>query len=120
MPSDQISILGLDLPVQIGVPDSEREGWQNLRANVWMDLNRSFDDLGDDLGNTIDYQSVSEALKTLASSRPRRLIETLASEMAGLILTQFPASQVTIELQKRVLPGVDHVAVRLTRRQPHP
>ncbi|MFZ4594779.1 MAG: hypothetical protein ACOYOF_11015 [Verrucomicrobiaceae bacterium] len=47
--------------------------------------------------------------------RGRHLIETLAAEMAHLVLTQFGALSVKIELRKRILPGTDAVAVRLER-----
>ncbi len=60
-------------------------------------------------------QYVASRLRALAAERPRRLIETLAAEMAACLLTEFNAIQVRITLRKRIIPGCDHVAVSLTR-----
>lgn len=112
---DEISLQGLDLPVQIGVPDEERAGWQTLQADVSMGLERTFESMEDDLAATIDYAAVALRLKALAAEKPRRLIETLAAEMAEVLLTEFGANTATVTLRKRILPGCDHVAVSLTR-----
>lgn len=112
---DEISLQGLDLPVQIGVPDEERAGWQTLQADVSMGLERTFESMEDDLAATIDYSAVALRLKALAAEKPRRLIETLAAEMAEVLLTEFGANTATVTLRKRILPGCDHVAVSLTR-----
>ena len=113
--ADEILILGLELPVKIGVPEAERAAWQVLRADVVLRPQLSFEAMGDDLKQTVDYEAVANALKTLAAARPRRLIETLAAEMADMVLTSFGAGSVRIELRKRILPGTDAVAVRLER-----
>lgn len=115
MIADEILILGLELPVQIGVPDAERAAWQVLRADVVLRPALTFEAIGDDLSQTVDYEAVANALKALAAARPRHLIETLAAEMADVVLTSFGARSVKIELRKRILPGTDAVAVRLER-----
>jgi dihydroneopterin aldolase len=51
----------------------------------------------------------------VAAAKPRRLIETLAAELAQVVLEEFAAAQVQITLRKRILPQTDHVAVRLVR-----
>ena len=114
-PSDQIHLRGLDLPVQIGVPEEERAAWQTLQADVTLGLTTRFEDMGDDLSLTVDYAAVATRLRALAAERPRRLIETLAAEMAQCLRTEFAAHTATITLRKRILPGCDHVAVCLTR-----
>lgn len=113
--ADEILILGLELPVQIGVPDVERAVWQVLHADVTLRPALAFEAMGDDIALTTNYEAVANALKALAASRPRRLIETLAAEMAELVLTSFDARSVIIELRKRILPGTDAVAVHLER-----
>ena len=42
-------------------------------------------------------------------------LETLAAELAQVVLEEFAAAQVEITLRKRILPQTDHVAVRLVR-----
>lgn len=115
MSHDEIQIIGIDLPVHIGVPDAERATPQTVQADVIMQVPCPFEDLRDDLASTIDYQAVAIRLRNLAAEKPRRLIETLAAEMATCVLREFGAAAVTVEIRKRILPGVDHVAVRLHR-----
>lgn len=112
---NRIFIEGLDLPVLIGVPDDERADWQVLRANVTFTPSLSFAAMNDAIDATIDYQAVANRLRAVAASRPRKLIETLASEMADCVLTEFGATWARIELRKRILPGTDCVGVVLER-----
>lgn len=113
--SDEIHLRNLDLPVRIGVPAEERAAWQTLNADVSLRLPTRFESMADDLDCTIDYAAVALRLRGLAAERPRQLLETLAAELADCALAEFGAAGVTVELRKRVLPGCDHVAVRLTR-----
>lgn len=111
MPSDQIFIRGLDLPVLIGVPDEERAAWQVLSADVVFTPPMDFHAMNDEIAATLDYQAVANRLRALAAERPRRLIETLAAEMADAVLAEFGATWSRVELRKRILPGTDCVGV---------
>ena len=64
---------------------------------------------------TIDYAAVCEALKTLAAARPRKLVETLAEEIAADLLSRFPIRHVAVEVRKFILPETDYVAIRIER-----
>ena len=112
---DEIIIRGIDLPVSIGVPEAERATLQVLLADVSLRPMTAFAEMQDDLAKTIDYDAVTQRLRALAAAHSRCLIETLAAEMAEVVLAEFGAAWVCVELRKRILPGVDHVAVRTTR-----
>lgn len=112
---DRILINGLELPVQIGVPDEERAGWQTLRADLELELVGRVEDFGDDLSATVDYDSVAREIRQLAAERPRRLIESLAGEIAQAVLVRPLVCGVLVTIRKRILPGVDDVAVRIHR-----
>lgn len=114
-PTDTIIIQGLELPVQIGVPDEERAGWQTLRADLELGLMGQVEAFGDDLSQTVDYDSVAKQVRVLASERPRRLIETLAGEIAATLLKTRAISSIKVTLKKRILPGVDYVGVTISR-----
>ncbi len=115
MTTDEIFISGLDLPVRIGVPEAERAAWQVLQAEVTLHAPRAFEAMQDRIEATVDYEAVANRLRALAAERPRQLIETLAAEMAEVVLTEFGAGWTRIELRKRILPGTDAVGVRLER-----
>jgi dihydroneopterin aldolase len=114
-PPDQIHLTGLQLRCHIGVPDEERAAPQLLHADVVLHLRARFEDMADELSHTIDYAAVATRLEQVAAAKPRRLIETLAAELAQVVLEEFAAAQVQITLRKRILPQTDHVAVRLVR-----
>ena len=112
---DTIVIEQLELSAHVGVPDAERVKAQRLTVNLRLEVARGFHDLGDDIANTVDYFAVCETIKALAAERPRRLIETLAEEIASAVLRDFAVAAVEVELRKFILPETAFVAVRLRR-----
>jgi len=72
-------------------------------------------DLGDDIGNTINYSEVCEQTKEFVRGRADKLIETLADRLAVYLLKQFSIQRITVELRKFVLPDTKFVAVTVTR-----
>ncbi len=112
---DLIIIEALELTASIGVPDEERSTPQRLTAHLVIEPSRGFENLGDDIGNAVDYAVVATAMKELAGNGSRRLLETLAEETAAMILARFPVRNVQLELRKYVLPDTSFVAVRISR-----
>lgn len=112
---DEIRISSLRLTTHIGVPDEERGASQELKADIVIRVSTRFEGMNDDIASTIDYAAVAARLQAVAAEKPRRLIETLAADMAACVLGEFQAAGVTIDLRKRILPDTDHVAVRIVR-----
>jgi dihydroneopterin aldolase len=106
---DRIRIEQLEIYARVGVPDSERAEPQRLVLNVtlWPKKTRPRDNIAD----TVNYSEVAAALKQFAGQHDYRLIETLAEETAGDLLSRFPLRKVAIEVRKFVLPDADHVSV---------
>lgn len=117
MSHDQIEISRLRVSTHIGVPDEERAQAQDLWISVWMQPSQDFSALRDDVCNTIDYYRVSIDLAELAAGKPRHLIETLATDVAGHLLSTYPLSSVEVEVEKRILPDADSVSVRIRRER---
>jgi dihydroneopterin aldolase len=115
---DRILIEALELSSFIGVPDEERAAAQRLTANLVLEPIRGFTALGDDIEKTVDYFAVCEAVKALSLARPRRLIETLAEEIAEALIARFALQSVEIELRKFILPDTAFVAVQIRRERP--
>ncbi|WP_425501959.1 dihydroneopterin aldolase [Phragmitibacter flavus] len=97
------------------MPEAERAAWQVLRADIRLKLARGFDEMADDLSETVNYAELSDAVKALAAERPRQLLETLAAELVALVLNADGVMEVEVMLKKRILPGTDFVAVRMHR-----
>lgn len=114
--SDTIEIRRLEVETHIGVPDEERAAPQKVWISLLLEPAQSFDGLQDRIENTVDYYDISIQLGTLAACKPRHLIETLATDVADFLLQRYPLKQVTVEIEKRILPNADHVAVKLIRK----
>ena len=112
---DLIHIEALEVRSCIGVPEEERAAPQRLTVTLTLEPNADFRALGDRIEATVDYAAVCEAVKALAAERPRRLVETLAEEIAGALLGRFAIRRVEVEVRKFILPETDYVAIRIDR-----
>ncbi|MBC7981045.1 MAG: dihydroneopterin aldolase [Armatimonadetes bacterium] len=117
MSGDEIEIRRQQVETHIGVPEGERSTPQSVWISVWMQPAQGFDGLQDKVGNTVDYHEVSLSLSAIAISRPRHLIETLASDIAGELLQCFPLKSVQVKVEKKVLPNTEFVAVKIRRER---
>ncbi len=105
------------MEARIGVPDAERAVAQPLWITLRLEPAQGFRGLGDDIRATIDYHAVAVAVADLARSRPRRLIETLGTEIADSLLSSWPLAAVAVTVEKHILPDTDFVAIHLERRR---
>ncbi len=112
-----IEIRRLQVPTHIGVPDDERAEAQTLLMTLRMIPSQGFHGLADDISRTINYYDVAQEIKIFAASRPRCLIETLATETADLLLTRHPIRSVEVLIEKHILPDAECVAVRIIRER---
>ena len=119
MKGDEIQVAGLALNVRIGVTEREREQPQRVTVFLTLRSANGFAGLRDRVEQTINYSTVCAAIRKMAAdSPPRQLIETLAEDIATLVLACFlVCAEVDVELRKYVLPDTDYVAVRLTRHR---
>ena len=92
--SDVIEVRRLRVSTFIGVPDDERAEPQTVLITVRMTPSQDFDGLSDEISRTVDYHAVALEIQALAAARPRRLIETLAVEIAGRLLASHPLRHV--------------------------
>lgn len=112
---DSIEIRRLRVSSHIGVPEDERSEAQNLLVTVTMHPSQGFQRLHDDIRNTVDYAAVAAEIRDLAGDRPRQLIETLATDIAGHLLTRHPLASVSVTIEKHILPDTECVAVSIQR-----
>lgn len=111
----QIIISDLEVFYQVGVTEAERATPQRLLLTIEMTHDFKAAAASDNLADTIDYFSVCQRLLKFGDGCHWDLIETLASDMAAMILDEFRPQTVTVEVKKLILPQTRHVAVRLTR-----
>ena len=114
-PPDKIVIKDLAVFYSVGVPDEERAEPQKLLLTIEM----THDFIGaagtDDLKLTIDYHAVALRLLRFGEGQSWRLIETLAVNIAEMILEEFKPQSVFVRVKKFILPDARHVEVSVTR-----
>ncbi len=112
---DEIEIRRLKVHAHIGVPDDERSAPQVLLITARLTPSQGFDGLADEISRTVDYHAVAIQIQELAATRPRKLIETLATELCDFLLRNHPLSKVAISIEKHILPDTECVAVHIER-----
>jgi len=114
---DSIIVSQLEVLAHVGVPAAERGAAQRLTVSLRLVPARGLAGLGDEIGNTIDYATICAAVRHETEGRQRRLIETLAGDVAALLLERFPLRAVEVEVRKYILPGTEYVAVSIRREK---
>ncbi|MCB1230988.1 MAG: dihydroneopterin aldolase [Verrucomicrobiae bacterium] len=111
---DYIQVKGLKLSTRVGVPDEERATPQDIAVDVTIMPTTDLSGLNDDIERTIDYFQVAEALKRVAAEGERKLIETLAEDLAKATLEFERVEAVTVTIRKFILPETDWVSVTVS------
>lgn len=113
---NRIELAGLKVRCRIGVPEEERAQEQELLLDVNFSLGADFAMMGDDLAKTVDYDALVREIEALCKSRERLLIETLAADVAGLILGKPGVQEARVRVRKFILPQCEHVAAEYRKR----
>ena len=112
---DKIIISELEVFYHVGITEEERSRPQRLLITVEMAHDFKAAAARDNLAETIDYAAVSERLLRFGDGCQWELIETLAADLAAMILDEFSPKKVSVEVKKFSIPQARHVAVSLTR-----
>ncbi|MDP9226569.1 MAG: dihydroneopterin aldolase [Actinomycetota bacterium] len=115
---DRISISDLRVDTRIGVTEEERAEPRTvvIRLDIWADLDRP--GISDELGDTVDYHSVTRDVADLVRSTEAKLLEHLAERIAALITGINGVRGITVEVIKESPPiseDVRAVSVRIER-----
>ncbi len=114
--SDLIRVVDLEVLAHIGVPEAERREPQRLLISLDMGIDSFTHAAGtDNLAWTVNYVDVVQHIKNLVAKRERKLLETLAEELAHDLLKSFPIKRITLEIKKFVLPDTRYVSVKIER-----
>ncbi len=112
---DTILVKELCVHYHVGVPDEERARPQRLSLNLELKTDFSRAAASDSIVDTVNYFEVSRRLLHFGEGRSWKLIETLAADIASLILREFAVDSVVVEVEKFILPETRAVAVRMER-----
>lgn len=103
---DAIFIKDFTVDCSIGVYAEEHQKPQRVIVNAAIQILPREKNTADELDTTLDYHDLLKKLKALMESRHRKLLETLAEEMAELALQHPAALAINLRLEKPdIIPG---------------
>jgi dihydroneopterin aldolase len=113
---DIVFIKQLEVISTIGVYDWEK----SLQQKLYFDLEMAFDNkpaaASDDINLALNYFCVSEVLTQFAQTNRFELLETMAEEVAALIMQQFSVPWIKVTLHKPgALPKAQSLGVQIER-----
>ena len=115
---DRIVISGLREEGIHGVLPEEQVRAQPFEIDVELYVDLAAAGESDDLGDTVDYGAVSEAVARIVRDEHHQLIERLAQRIAVQCRLDARVQRVVVEVRKLRPPvplQLDHVAVRIER-----
>ncbi len=113
--ADRIELKGLAFHANHGVLAHETEFGQAFSLDIvcWLDFAEAA--AGDDLTKTVNYAELADMALGIATGTPRKLIETVATEIAETALrtyAQLHAVEITLHKPHAPIPAVlDDVSV---------
>ena len=115
-----ITIVDLEVFYRVGISEEERAKPQRLLLTLDIEFDFSSAAVSGRIGRTIDYYEVTQRLLKLGETRSWRLIESVATDVAGKILSEFHPESVTVEVKKFSIPEARYVSASLTKQRPLP
>jgi len=101
---DRITLTGLRVHANHGVFDFERAAGQEFVIDVSVAVDLAAAASGDDLGRTVHYGELAEAVVAAVERDPVDLIETVAERVAGVALGWAAVDEVEVTVHKPQAP----------------
>lgn len=113
---DRVFVTNLQVDAIIGVHPQERTTPQPLLISFELPTDGRRAAATDRLDDAVDYEDAARSIGELAREGRYQLIETLAEEIAALLLQRFGVSSVSVEVQKpNALSDAESVGIRIQR-----
>jgi dihydroneopterin aldolase len=116
---DIIFLRDLQVETLIGIWEWERK----IRQTVAIDLEMSADirkaAASDNVQDTLNYKSVAKRIQAFVAESSFQLVETLAENIAAIVLSEFPVAWVRVRVNKPgAISGARDVGVLIERGTP--
>ena len=118
---DVIRLRDITIFPRLGVAEIEKERVQKVTLDLELRLDLSRAAASDDVARTVDYEQVYRRIREISDARKFHLIESLAGEIAAMVLREFESVEATvIRVRKTSLPfdaNLSCVEVELRRER---
>ena len=113
---DTIFITDLRIETRIGVYEWEKHVKQPVMLNIQIAMPDARAGVSDEIADALDYAAVVARLQALLADHPHKLLERLAENIARVVLDEFRAPWVRVQLAKLApLAGVRQLGVSIER-----
>ena len=114
---DRIELRGMSFQGRHGVRPAERESPQEFKVDIEVDADLQDASRSDHLADTIDYTQLRAVAREVIEGPPRKLLESLAGEIADRIAGMPRVQNVSVRITKRPasMQPLDGAAVRIYR-----
>lgn len=114
--TSSITIRRQQVQCHIGVTEEEQAAAQTLEISVSFPIPDCAQlAVKDDVSRSVNYYDVYQMINAVAVSRPRHLIETLASDVADRLLREYHLPSIDIEVRKYILPDTEAVILNYSK-----
>ncbi|MDI6893021.1 MAG: dihydroneopterin aldolase [Bacillota bacterium] len=115
---DRIILKGMTFYGRHGVLPEEKDKGQPFVVDLVLYLDLEQAALADDLGCTVDYSRVFEAVRQIVEGDRFDLIEAMARDISEQVMARFPVTGVRVRVKKPKAPLggiIQYVAVSMRR-----
>ncbi len=117
---DTIFIDAIEFYAYHGASDEEQVVGHRYSVDVELGIDTRKAAQSDDLGDTVNYSQVAKRIVAIGTSNQFRLLEALASQVATVLLDEFPVESVKLRVRK-IRPPMNVIAatagVEIERRK---
>jgi dihydroneopterin aldolase len=97
---EKITIEGIRVRTFLGVSEKERARKQQLSVSVEFEPSAAFEEINDNIENTVNYSSIRKDVKALLQGKKCKLIETAAVLLAHALMDAYPVKSLTVRVKK--------------------
>lgn len=113
---DKVYIHGLAVETTIGIFDWERTIKQKVVVDLEMAVDITPSAANEDIDKTVSYKDVADRLIDFIANSEFLLVETMAEEIAAIVLAEFPVPWLSLKLGKPgAVPEAMDVGVMIER-----
>ncbi len=96
----RITLDDIRVRVHIGVSAKERARKQLLSITIEVEPETAFEEIDDNIENTVNYSSIRDDAKALLKGAHYKLIETAATKLAQHVMAEYPVKSATVRVRK--------------------
>jgi dihydroneopterin aldolase len=118
--NDRLELSGVRCRCRIGVPDWERKSKQKIVLDLEAETDLEKAGRSDALEHSVDYHALEERLRAVAERGERKLLESLAEDLADTALgfdERIAVVRIAVHKFPKVMPKTERVTVRIERKR---